>query len=412
MASDFTVDRASKKYVLGSDGFLKEYANDAPAIEFNADGSYKGVLVEPESVNESKASEDLDNGTYWTPANTTIAGDTETDPKGGTNSFLLSEDATNSFHTFVTASAQRPSIASGETWTQSVFVKKGDGANAPDIVQLTHGTAGFGTQYANFDISVGGGTSGTVTASSGGTAGIRYYANGWYRISWTATSTGADDAFIVLVLVNNNPTAGRLPSYAGQTDANVFVWGAQVEESPIATSYIPTPVVGGTSSSVTRVKDDIYLTSASSLIGQTEGTLFVEVDWQEASSATITQTLLSAHYDVDNRIKIYKDTDDYLNMFVQEGGGATEYDDGVDASAYTGIQKIAFAYDNGDVELYVNGSSVKSGTPSLSGFASPLANVEFAQDYNAGNQANMWIRAVALFTTRLSDAKCEDLTTI
>jgi len=54
MASDFTVDRASKKYVLGSDGFLKEYANDAPAIEFNADGSYKGVLVEPESVNESR----------------------------------------------------------------------------------------------------------------------------------------------------------------------------------------------------------------------------------------------------------------------------------------------------------------------------------------------------------------------
>ena len=64
MASDFTVDRNSPKWVLGSDGYLKEYANDEAAIEFNADGSYKGVLVEPASTNEALQSEDLDNATY------------------------------------------------------------------------------------------------------------------------------------------------------------------------------------------------------------------------------------------------------------------------------------------------------------------------------------------------------------
>ena len=73
MPQDFTVDRNSSKWVLGSDGYLKEYANDEAAIEFNADGSYKGVLVEPESVNEAKASEDLDNTTYWDFTRTTIA---------------------------------------------------------------------------------------------------------------------------------------------------------------------------------------------------------------------------------------------------------------------------------------------------------------------------------------------------
>ena len=101
MPQDFTVDRNSPKWVLGADGYLKEYIADAPAIEFNADGSYKGVLVEPQSVNEAKASEDLDNATYWDDSgDVSIAGDTETDPKGGANSFLLSEDATTSTHLF------------------------------------------------------------------------------------------------------------------------------------------------------------------------------------------------------------------------------------------------------------------------------------------------------------------------
>ena len=208
MAQDFTVDRNSSKWVLGADGYLKEYIADAAAIEFNADGSYKGVLVEPESVNEAKASEDLDNATYWALNDITIAGDTETDPKGGTNSFLLSETTDNDTHFIITEIAERPSVGSGETWTMSIFVKKGDGANAPDIIQLTHLLGTFGTQYANFDISVGSGTSGTVTDSSGGTAGIRYYGNGWYRISWTATSTGSGTDFASFLFTNDNPTSG------------------------------------------------------------------------------------------------------------------------------------------------------------------------------------------------------------
>jgi len=406
MSFDFTVERNSPKWVLGADGYLKEYIADAPAIEFNADGSYKGVLVEPESTNEAKQSEDLDDATYWVPLRTTIAGNTETDPKGGTNSFLLSETTENNSHFFITPSAQRPSVGSGETWTQSIFVKKGNGANAPDIVQLTHGSGVFGgSQYANFDISVGEATSGTVTYSEGGSARIRYYGNGWYRISWTATSTSAGDGFFVLIFTNNNPTATRTPSYAGQTDANVFIWGAQLEESPIATSYIPT-----TTGAVTRVKDDIYLTSASSLIGQTEGTLFIEVDWQKVSGTS--QLLLSINDSTtDNRLELFglSGSDEIRLGIASNSVVQTALD--VSSSGLTGIVKLATAYADGDSEIYINGSSIGSGTPDLSSLAT-LTNVDFGQNWNSGGQANMWIRAVALFTTRLSDAECEALTTI
>ena len=407
MSFDFTVERNSAKWVLGADGYLKEYIADAPAIEFNADGSYKGVLVEPQSVNEAKASEDLDNATYWdTASRTTIAGDTETDPKGGTNSFLLSETAISNNFYFITESAHRPSVASGETWTSSIFVKKGDGANAPDIVQLTYQTATFGTQYANFDISVGGGTSGTVTDSSGGTGRIRYYGNGWYRISFTATSTGVGIAYVLLGFTNNNPTATRLPSYAGQTDANVFIWGAQLEESPIATSYIPT-----TTGAVTRVKGDIYLTSASSLIGQTEGTLFVEVDWR-LTSGTSQYILTASDGTPINRILIFnRNSPIQLRMYVAANNSELT-NQGQSSTAYTGIQKFAFAYAENDFELYRNGSSISSDTSGSLASLGTLTTVDFGQSNGASLQANMWIRAVALFTTRLSDAECEALTTI
>ena len=49
---DFTVDRNSAKYVLGSGGSYVSYATDEPAFEFNSDGSYKGLLVEPASTNQ------------------------------------------------------------------------------------------------------------------------------------------------------------------------------------------------------------------------------------------------------------------------------------------------------------------------------------------------------------------------
>jgi len=407
MSFDFTVERNSPKWVLGADGYLKEYIADAPAIEFNADGSYKGVLVEPESTNEAKQSDDLDDATYWVPLRTTIAGNTETDPKGGTNSFLLSETTENNSHIFITPSAQRPSVGSGETWTQSIFVKKGDGANAPDIIQLGFGdtTAFGGSDYANFDISVGGGTSGTVTYSEGGTAGIRYYGNGWYRISWTATSTSAGNAIAYLVFTNDNPTATRFPSYAGQTDANVFVWGAQLEESPIATSYIPT-----TTGAVTRVKDDIYITGASSLIGQTEGTMFVEVDWQDSGNQ---QYLLSANDGTpSNRVLIYnRDSPVELRMIAQ-ANGVQATNQGASSTSFEGIQKIAFAYKANDFELYRNGSSISTDTSGNFTVSSPLTDVDFGQFNDSSLQANMWIRAVALFTSRLSDAECEALTTI
>ena len=52
-----------------------------------------------------------------------------------------------------------------------------------------------------------------------------------------------------------------------------YVWGAQLEAGSVATSYIPT-----VASTVTRNADVISLSSVSGLIGQSEGTIYVEAE--------------------------------------------------------------------------------------------------------------------------------------
>jgi hypothetical protein len=190
---------------------------------------------------------------------------------------------------------------------------------------------------------------------------------------------------------------------AGSSSEGIFIWGAQVETGPIATSYIPT-----TTTALTRNKDDINLTSASSLIGQTEGTLYVEVDWRLATGTG--QWLLSANDNTgDNRVIIYKTSGNELRMFAR-ANGADVTNQGESSTAYSGIQKIAFAYKTDDFELYRNGSSVSSDTSGSLAALATLTDIDLGQANDATIQANMWIRAVALFKRRLSDVELQALT--
>ena len=101
-----------------------------------------------------------------------------------------------------------------------------------------------------------------------------------------------------------------------------------------------------------------------------------------------------------------------LYMYAQADGGSAELFDGVSSSGFSGIQKIAFAYKTNDFELYRNGSSIKSSTSGSLAALATLTDIDLGQAFDALNQANMWIRAVALFTRRLSDTEAQALTTL
>jgi len=389
---DFTVDRNSAKYVLGSGGTITSYATDEPAFEFNADGSYKGLLVEPAATNICLQSEDI--STTWNPQDATPTQSTEETPDGDTtNKYikLVDDSGGGTGQVYV---QQTITVVGGTQYTASAFLKK-DQLNWAWLRAI--GTGGADANpYQYFDLDNG--------ALGTGTAGIQdativAYPNDWYRCSMTWTQGAGDTSFNFAIYIGNSDNSGNV-DFDGTS--SIFVWGAQVETGPIATSYIPT-----TTASVTRNADDINLTSASSLIGQTEGTLYVEVDWRGTTGKT--QSLLEASDGSgNNRVLIYNTSN--LLMLIQANGGNV-INQGIGSSGFSGIQKIAFAYANGDQEFYRNGSSIATGTGSLAALAT-LTDIDLGQAFNATETANMWIRAVALFTRRLSDAEAQALTTL
>jgi hypothetical protein len=388
---DFTVDRTTAKYVLGSGGTIISYATDEPAFEFNADGSYKGLLVEPAATNLCLQSEDF--GTTWLDSNVTVVASTEETPDGDTSSKnikLVADSVAGGKFVY-------QNISGSGVGTFSVFAKKAEYDNLR-IIEI-----GGYRYYANFDL-----TNGTTSGGGGAdfeSASIEEYPNGWYRCS--VTTDGAFGAPSVVGYPDAITPTNTPANYTGDDTSGIYVWGAQFETGPIATSYIPT-----TTASVQRVKDDITLGSASSLIGQTEGTLYVEVDWRAASGTT--QYLLDVTDGTgSNRMIIFNASvsGGQLRMFAG-ANGTPQTDQGELSSGYSGIQKIAFAYKTDDFELYRNGSSISTDTSGSLAALATLTDIDLGQSSSAGVQANMHIRAVALYTRRLTDAEAQALTTL
>ena len=204
---------------------------------------YEPTLIQPcngggsTPQNFAVGSEDISNSTYWAVSGVTATSDAEPNPFGGSGVSLVAETGAGAAKGFYQQSGYEASIVTGQAYTVSAYVKKGDGSLAPDIIQVTYLSGGFGTDfYANYNISTG-----VVAKVGGGFADIQDIGGGWYRISLAgvAVATGALGTF-VLAFVNNDPNATRLPSYTGNTSRDAYVWGVQFVQGNEPGEYIKT----------------------------------------------------------------------------------------------------------------------------------------------------------------------------
>lgn len=156
-------------------------------------------------------------------------------PFGAASSFRMQANATNGSHNFVTPFV---SNIAGNQYSYSVYMKKGIGVTAPDIMQMWN-TNSTPVAIVNYNIS-----SGLVTSATNSTAIIATAGNGWWRCSLTFTaSVTTATPRLGIAFCNNNPTASQSPVYVDATTSDVFLWGFQVEQSATASTYQPVPYV-------------------------------------------------------------------------------------------------------------------------------------------------------------------------
>jgi hypothetical protein len=335
----------------------------------NGGGGCPSLLLEKQSTNLVVQSNDM---TTWANGGGTMTKNATTSPDGTNNA--LSFDNTADCSTFAGAS--------NGVYSWSVYVKQGTSPTAS--IDMSDGATGDVITTFTFATKTFSGTSAGGSWTSPSTSYIEC-GNGWFRITLIATK-------------NAGSSIGHkiIASGSGYT----YVYGAQLEASSYVTSYIQS-----TSSSATRVADACFKTGISSLIGQTEGTMFVDVT-EEAKNDGRYMFVSDASF--TNRIVIYQ-ASGAINVYCSAGVSFN-----ISYSPPAGRVKIAFVYKSNDYALWVNGvertavttvSAVPTGL-NATGIGSNEGSIGTAEPLDAGvNQA-------ILFKTRLTNAELASLTTI
>jgi hypothetical protein len=344
------------------------------------------LLLEPQRSNLLLNSENY-SGSNWVLGNSTVTVNQAVSPDGYTNADFFKEDSTNNFHRLFDSGK---TISTTTTYTSSVFVKNASGTRN---FRISFG-GGFGEQYVTFNIN-----NGTIVSQDNATGVITPYGNGWYRCSATATSGAVANVNVIYWL-----TSGNSETYLGNGTSGVYLYGSQLEAGAYATSYIPT-----LGTSVTRVADAASKTGISSLIGQTEGTIF----WEGSGNATVGGAdLWMAAISVDNTnvavLVYYVAASGTVNAFINNGTTSLILDAPM---TLTQNNKVAVAYKNASFALYLNGALVDS---SSSAIAPPTAMNQFAfvKWVGGANQDRALVKQTLLFKTRLPNESLAELTSL
>jgi hypothetical protein len=307
---------------------------------------------------------------------------------------------------------QVATLTSGTTYTFSCFGKFGALSSGFSLNVFDENAASYGSGVCQaFNLNEGTlGASGTIGAGfTLQSVGMEDYGNGWYRCRMTVLMGYTPTAPRVGFRIGTQIT-GRPSSVASGT---VNAWGAQLETGSVATSYIPT-----TTAAVTRNADVILVSGAvSGSIGQTQGTIYAEVDVKLLST---NRSLFS--------LCLNSNTTDFINFQIntsnrlfarirnKTGSLVDVVASGVTTTA--GIHKLACSYSSGDITFALDGVVIGTNTNADTDFTAALNYVLLGSGPGAatgGTQSaflNDRILDGALYTTRLTNAELAALTSL
>lgn len=355
---------------VNASGLIEPINANIPRLDYLGGGCPK-LLLEPQRTNLLLRSEEFDNASWLkdnggagsipvVTANNAISPDGTQDAdlivfnlNGGTASGDLS---------YV---GQTATTTVSTTYTFTIYAKTSD--NSTKVMSLVNGNGVF--------------TLITITSS-------------WQRFSITYTAS----------LTTSNirlRLRGSASGEATSTSASIHIWGAQLEAGAYATSYIPT-----TTASVTRNADSCTKTSISSLIGQTEGTIFVDVNYDSNKIDTngVLVPLVLSQSTTNSEITLYKTG--RVQATHRNSGTLTCNIDLTSYGLTNSRHKIAFAYKLNDFVLYIDGVLAGSDTVGTVGAQDSISLKDTT--FPSIGLTN----SVALWKTRLTNQELVTLTSL
>ena len=324
------------------------------------------LLLEPQRTNLQVYSEQFDNSAGWVKLGSTV-------PVVTANQ-SLAPDGTNAADKIVIAAGSsfvrnNASISAGGTITSSLYLKGEVGGETVYIFMIVNGV------YTSLLC--------TLTTN-------------WQRFSFSYSGGG-----VMRYGIGCDLTAGS--GMVTQPAATIYAWGAQVEVGSYATSYIPT-----LAASATRGADAASKTGISSLIGQTQGTLFIQADNRilgqtnrflfQVSDAT-GNNFIALNYSSAQA--------DTIRLFVLANGVVSALTFIINTAP---ILKLAVSYKNGVSKLFINGSLAYTQTGGS--FTSNLESIYLGVNRLSTEAVADGISSFQVYKTELSNAQIQELTTL
>jgi len=341
-----------------------------PRVDYlnNSNGS---LILEPQRSNLVTYSSDFSDSSWFklglgTASTAIVTTDYATSPEGLNNATRLQVDlnggTTSSDQSLIYDAL---TVSSGDN-TRSIYVKSNDG-NTYDVY--------FGGTLSSYEIK-------EVTSE-------------WTRIDATRNFASAGTGYLSIGLRGGTGCSDN---------ADILIYGAQVESG----SY-PTTLINTQGSSVTRNADACNITDVADRIGQTEGTLFCEIDLNNIVSGYSQYVIVISDGSAANRVQFLNNSGNDWQLFIT----ANTISNNINLTTSTsgvGRYKIAIAYKSGDVVYYING--VQKGTSNETFTFSTLTDFDLGQRYDDLFPLLNPINQAQLYNTRLSNSELATLTTL
>jgi len=350
---DFSFTRNTKATRVNSNGFLEVMDANIPRLDYS-NGNCPELLIERAATNLVPYSDNF-SISNWNKISTTVDSNAEVSPDGTMSADKVQRTTTSS--NYIRNSVSK-STSSAIDATASVFVKKGNSNYV--AVRLT-GT--YPNRYEiNYNFETGGLAKKATGSFVGIEAGFEDYGNGWIRLYLIATTDTTSNISISVSPKSDNLWVDSPDPF---TDTYCYLWGAQIEESIRATTYIPTS--GSASTRNTDTLTDLTNINVSS----DDFTIFINADYTDLPKSFGCISINDGDDDNSIRIMNIVSTDEVRVTNLVGGTGVNNYN--IYHSTWGYKLKIAIVSTWNGFDLYVNGelaTSETSGTIDMSSMTS------------------------------------------
>lgn len=366
---DMTVVRNTIATRENGSGIIEIVGNNIPRLDYDVAGGCPSILLEPQRTNLATNSDNFGVTVWAKKGLSTISNNTSISPDGTLNADTLT-NASGALAWELGNGIQRDvSILASTTYTFSIYVK---------TLGSTTFTIGLRNQSSGAIVS-----SNIVPTSE------------WQRIKVSQTTT-----------VNIN-----IGILFGNTNGDISIWGAQLEQGAYPTSYIPT-----TTTALTRNTDTVEKTSVGTdILNASEGTFYVEIS--------------ALFNDLTPRSITLSDGTDFNQIGIQFGnisnvirldaigrtgvGTSANYRNNVSVSNTTTFHKVLIKWGSGGIFGFVDGVkytlTLAAGTGT--GIPAALNRIDF-KAFWGGSIFYGQCKGLQIYKTALTDAECTSLTTL